>query len=319
MTFTQFFEGASVPGAPLSALFLSFAIYSFAGWAYESTVCALSRLGHFTNRGFLLGPCCPIYGAGALVCWLLLRNVGNVVVQFVAAAVVCSIIEYAVGCALEAITGAKFWDYTRFPFNIKGRVCLYGALVFGAGTVLVCRVLQPALLYAFGLVPVWLLRGAAAAVAAGMAVDAVCSLLSWRRLSTHLDELRDEVSKRIETSMEDASDSLLEHVPQQTRTDMQDAKARTTELNKHLIEMSDSAMEALRSRAQLPSFHVDGPKRLRLAHAHAAANTRPMTLTRRDLRFFNAFPDLKIPRHEGVLRATLLKGHARELFERKQG
>ena len=111
-------------GAPLSALFLSFIVFSFIGWLYESTICALANYGHFANSGFLLGPCCPIYGVGSLACWFLLRDIPNVAVQFAAAALVCSAIEYGVGAALEQITGARFWDYSKFPFNINGRVCL---------------------------------------------------------------------------------------------------------------------------------------------------------------------------------------------------
>lgn len=133
-------------GAPISALFISFLAFSFIGWLYESTVCALANYGHFANSGFLLGPCCPIYGVGALACWLLLRNIPSVTVQFLAAALLCSMIEYSVGALLERLTDARFWDYSEFPLDINGRACLYGALLFGAGAVAICRLAEPALL-----------------------------------------------------------------------------------------------------------------------------------------------------------------------------
>ncbi|MEE1437037.1 MAG: hypothetical protein U0K38_09035 [Collinsella sp.] len=57
------FGGATLAACPLSALVLSFAFYGFCGWAWESTVCAMLNHGRFANSGFLLGPCCPIYGA----------------------------------------------------------------------------------------------------------------------------------------------------------------------------------------------------------------------------------------------------------------
>ncbi len=41
-----------------------------------------------------------------------------------------------------------------------------------------------------------------------------------------------------------------------------------------------------------------------------------VSLSRRDLRFFNAFPRLRINRYEGVIRATNLRDRARELFRR---
>lgn len=100
----------SIPGAPLSALVLSFMAYGFAGWLWESTVCAMLNHGSFSNSGFLLGPCCPIYGVGALVCWFALRGVENVPVQFLAAGVLCCCIEYLVGVILEVTTHARFWD-----------------------------------------------------------------------------------------------------------------------------------------------------------------------------------------------------------------
>lgn len=123
--------GATLAACPLSALVLSFAFYGFCGWAWESTVCAMLNHGRFANSGFLLGPCCPIYGAGGIACWLLLRGILDASSQFVAAALVCSVIEYSVGVLLEKTTGARFWDYSHLPFNLHGRICLYWACAFG--------------------------------------------------------------------------------------------------------------------------------------------------------------------------------------------
>lgn len=95
------FGGATLAACPLSALVLSFAFYGFCGWVWESTVCAMLNHGRFANSGFLLGPCCPIYGAGGIACWLLLRGIPDASSQFVAAALVCSVIEYSVGVLLE--------------------------------------------------------------------------------------------------------------------------------------------------------------------------------------------------------------------------
>lgn len=39
-------------------------------------------------------------------------------------------------------------------------------------------------------------------------------------------------------------------------------------------------------------------------------------MTRRELHFFNAFPEIKLKSYEGVIRATKLKERARELFHR---
>ena len=152
------FGGATLAACPLSALVLSFAFYGFCGWAWESTVCAMLNQGRFANSGFLLGPCCPIYGVGGIACWLLLRGIPDASGQFVAAALVCSVIEYSVGLLLEKTTGARFWDYSHLPFNLHGRICLYWACAFGLGALCICRLVEPALLGLLGHLPVLIVR-----------------------------------------------------------------------------------------------------------------------------------------------------------------
>lgn len=65
---------------------LSFFVYSFLGWLWESTVCSLHNEKQLINRGFLVGPLCPIYGAGALCCYFALYHVQNPVAVFVLSA-----------------------------------------------------------------------------------------------------------------------------------------------------------------------------------------------------------------------------------------
>ena len=54
----------------------------------------------------------------------------------------------------------------------------------------------------------------------------------------------------------------------------------------------------------------------RLAGKRMSRPVPSVSLSRRDLRFFNAFPRLRINRYEGVIRATDLRDRARELFRR---
>ena len=315
-------------GAPLSALFLSFIVFSFIGWLYESTICALANYGHFANSGFLLGPCCPIYGVHHSHVETPLRDIPNVAVQFAAAALVCSAIEYGVGVALEQVTGARFWDYSKFPFNINGRVCLYGAALFGAGAVLICRVAEPALLNALELIPPTILAAAALACAALLVIDTAFTLVSWRQLSQKLELLRIELADKVNDSLKDASDSLLDRVPDTALDSAAGIKARSGELNSWLAEMSDSAFEVVRgSVRRCPRSWQSRAKNLRLVvrHARSIAQRAEIStpeklktvLTRRELRFFNAFPEIKLKAYEGIIRATNLKERAHELFYRR--
>ena len=116
--------------------FLWLMIYSIIGWVYESTICSI---GHrkLINRGFLNGPYCPIYGTGAVLVLLVLGRIQNPVLLFFAGAVVTCSLEYLTSWLMEKLFHARWWDYSKRKFNIGGRVCLIGAVVFGAFSVVV--------------------------------------------------------------------------------------------------------------------------------------------------------------------------------------
>ena len=152
MSLDGFFAALTATGAPLSALFLSFLVFSFAGWLYESTVCAMANYGHFANSGFLLGPYCPIYGVGAVACWLLLRDIPGVFTQFLAAALVCSAIEYTVGACSNG-SPARALGLLQAPLQHQGKGLPIRSRALRAGAVIVCRVAEPALLAALQLIP----------------------------------------------------------------------------------------------------------------------------------------------------------------------
>ena len=143
-------------GAPMLAiehLFLWFLLYSFLGWVYETILVSVQER-RFVNRGFLNGPLCPIYGVGAVLASLLLDGLsGRPVVLFLASALGASVLEYATSWAMERLFHARWWDYTDFRFNLNGRICLLGAVVFGLGGVVIVRVIQPQVEYWTGLMP----------------------------------------------------------------------------------------------------------------------------------------------------------------------
>ena len=308
---------ASVPQAPLSALFLTALVYSFGGWLWESTVCAMLDQGRFTNSGFLLGPICPIYGTGALVCWLLLRGIESPLVQFLVAGVVCCLVEYLVGLALELATGARFWDYSDLPCNLQGRVCLYGFVLFGAASLFVCRVSEPWLLALMAPVPGLAIAGVAFLLAALLVLDLLFAMASWRRLSSRLEELRAQAALKLNDSLGEASDRMLERLPEGAVETVSDAVDRTRELSSEVLGRLDparigSALESARRAAPAPPSPREASQWLADAAEGLVAR-----LGRRDLRFFNAFPQLRIPRYEGVISATHLKERVRDLFGRR--
>ena len=126
----------------LEHYFLWFLFYSFVGWMYESILvsCQQHRL---VNRGFLNGPLCPIYGTCAILGVAILGNVHNPITIFLISMVGATILEYTTSWVMEQLFHARWWDYSNFRFNLQGRVCLLGALIFGLGGVGVVLGSQP--------------------------------------------------------------------------------------------------------------------------------------------------------------------------------
>ncbi len=110
---------------------LYFLIFSFLGWLME-TAYSFYELGHFTKRGFLYGPLCPIYGWGALILIMFFNKYkGKSIKLFVYAAIVFSAFEYLVGYGMDALFSAKWWDYTNEFLNLNGRISIFYSFAWG--------------------------------------------------------------------------------------------------------------------------------------------------------------------------------------------
>ena len=111
--------------------FLLFIIYSFLGWLMEVT-CKLIELKRFVNRGFLIGPICPIYGYGVLgILFLTGPNTKDFLGVFLKSILICSVLEYFTSYIMEKIFHARWWDYSKKKYNINGRICLETMIPFG--------------------------------------------------------------------------------------------------------------------------------------------------------------------------------------------
>lgn len=127
----------------LCILFLLFIMYSFLGWSLE-VVCKLLEKGKFINRGFLIGPVCPIYGFGAVSITVLLNKYkSDVIVLFIMAMVISSVLEYFTSYIMEKLFNARWWDYSTKRFNINGRICLETLIPFGILGILITYIVNP--------------------------------------------------------------------------------------------------------------------------------------------------------------------------------
>lgn len=132
---------------------LLFFLISFAGWLWEVAIYLVTEHA-WINRGIYLGPYLPIYGAGGLLLWFLFHCLHEKkLLTFLLSAAVCSVVEYVTSVFLEWKWGMRWWDYSEFPLNLNGRICLLGAVCFGLGGMLLNCYLMPAYMRIYHKIP----------------------------------------------------------------------------------------------------------------------------------------------------------------------
>lgn len=127
----------------ISKYFIYFLIYSFIGWIIE-VITAYRKQKKFVNRGFLIGPYCPIYGAGALLILILLgNNHSDPIGTFLKSIVIAGILEYFTSYFMEKLYKLRWWDYSNKKYNINGRICLETLIPFGLLAFIIFNYIHP--------------------------------------------------------------------------------------------------------------------------------------------------------------------------------
>lgn len=118
-------------GTDVYHLVAAFVLYSMLGWLVESIYMSFCNR-RLTNRGFGKGPFCPIYGFGAVACYLILSPLkGHYVALYIIGAILATVFEFIVGKGMIKFLGDLWWDYNDKPFNYKGIICLESTIAWG--------------------------------------------------------------------------------------------------------------------------------------------------------------------------------------------
>lgn len=124
-----------------------FFLCSIAGFLWE-VLLMYYLTGSYVNRGFFYGPWLPIYGTGGVLFHILFKERSRrkqkplllrFLRVFVLTALLGAVLEFTLGWFLETFWGLHYWDYTTYPFQFHGYICLFSALGFGfAGALWIC-------------------------------------------------------------------------------------------------------------------------------------------------------------------------------------
>ena len=121
-------------------------LFSILGWDMEVTL-KFIQYHRFINRGFLIGPYCPIYGFGVVGVTILvgglLGRAGTYPETFMAGFVICGFLEYMTSLYMEKMFHARWWDYSNKPMNLHGRIWIGNLILFGLASVIIVKLIDP--------------------------------------------------------------------------------------------------------------------------------------------------------------------------------
>lgn len=235
----------------LAYLILLFFVISVLGWCME-VVLKYQEFHRFINRGFLIGPYLPIYGSGVvfitLVCDVVSKYDDSWEAVFLASFVICGLWEYFISWALEKRYQARWWDYSRRPMNLNGRVWIGNLILFGIGGLLVQEFLSPFFKSVIGRVPLTVQLVLSGLVIAVMGTDFVFSQFIMSVIRTGIRSSQadntEDISKEIRALVADRSalySRVLEAYP--------DVVYRTEKIRARMDSVKEAA-ERLKEEAE---------------------------------------------------------------------
>lgn len=260
---------------PISTLVLYFVFYSFVGWSMETVYCSILEK-RFVPRGFLHGPICPIYGVGVLLMILFFKPLaGNILLFYLVSTLSMSAWEYFVGWFLEVTTHIKYWDYSMYRFNLKGRICLWVCLVWGVLSYVAIFWIHPPVEHLFSLLPPLARQISALVLAAVVLADAIATireLALMTKMMGKLQQLGGELQVQMALGKAELSDKLADMKTAVTDK-MADAKeAMASALPESLNESLSGSSAKLRAKYnELLNAAEKHSRRFRRTYSHLSA------------------------------------------------
>lgn len=207
----NFLTTTTVCGFSLYHVLAFFLIYSCTGWCLE-VIFAAATTGQLVNRGFLNGPVCPIYGFGMVIVLFALTPLQNsVLLLYIGGVILPSALELVGGWALYKLYHTRWWDYSDFPFNIGGYICLEFSLLWGVGTLVVMRIVHPVVAGLVDMIPPFVGFVVMCVLYAVYAADVVVTAFAASGLAKTLDAM-EQLADSIH-AVSDAMTQLLRTPP----------------------------------------------------------------------------------------------------------
>ena len=107
-------------------VFFSISIFA---WLLEILYSLVFR-SKLVAPGVLIGPWCPIYGTCGLLFFVFTKKEDHLMLNFIKIFLSAAFIEYLASYISEKLYNHIIWSYSKYIFNINGRICLHMTLLF---------------------------------------------------------------------------------------------------------------------------------------------------------------------------------------------
>ena len=164
-----------------------FIVYSFLGCIIETLYGLLTKGVIESRQSMLYGPFCCIYGLGAICLICIPKSAKkNNWTLFISGFIIGSFVEYFVSWIGEVIFNIKWWDYSNYPLNINGRICVLFSIFWGILTICLNTVINPTVDKILNKIPIKVLHIITIIIIVFMGLDFIISSFALKMFSTRL-------------------------------------------------------------------------------------------------------------------------------------
>ncbi len=277
-------------------IFYIFILYGIFGWIYESFLTSIQEKT-LINRGFLTGPIIPLYGCGALFIYLIFWQFRNdFILVFFGGLILATVLEYLTSLLMELVFHTRWWDYSNWPLNYKGRICLPVSLFWGVLTILMLQVFQKGVNHILDVIPRSIGEFMGYIILPIFVIDTVSAVISSMKLNkilTRLHTLRQDMTEYVSaTRIYETGEELIGKFANTRMLGMFSEVKTTLEAKFRNVKPAK-----LGSLAELKALRPEIESRMK----EFFRRYQNITTQKAHIRLLKAFPSMKVGKREDAL------------------
>ncbi|MEE3429060.1 MAG: putative ABC transporter permease [Ruminococcus sp.] len=162
-----------------------FVIFSFLGW-FVQFIAECIKKRRPVNPGFITLPFLPSNGIGMFLVFILLHNIKNFFILFVASALLLTLYKYLLSSVFERSFGFKWKNYSKKRFNLNGYVSVWEPFAYGAIGFLSVKFAFNPMISLLSTIPLWIAFLIPAVITVMILSDCIISVITvinlWKNL-----------------------------------------------------------------------------------------------------------------------------------------